>query len=139
MNSQIIEKSYIGILPYELRVYIWEFLYEDAAIVIQKMVKKNISDKVYYIYNIMCYINTCTNLDISLNDCNFYYKGKILTKRDAFITSVSCKCCKRHQINKPMVMTRWNEIDPSESQCHTKCSCPCRHASRWLCRSIEDN
>ena len=75
MNSQIIEKSYIGILPYELRVYIWELLYEDAANVIQKIVRKNISYKVYYINDIMCFINTCTNLDIGLNDCNFYYKG----------------------------------------------------------------
>ena len=82
MNSQIIEKSYIGILPYELRVYIWEFLYrEDAANIIQKIIRKNISYKVYYIYDIVCYINTYINLDIGLNDCNFYYKGKILTKK----------------------------------------------------------
>ena len=138
MNSIIIEKTYIGILPYELRVYIWEFLYEDAAIIIQKIVKKNISYKVYYIYNIMCYINRCTDLDIGLNDCNFYYKDKVLNKKDAFLTTLACKCCERHQINKPMIMKKWEEIDPPYSQCQKKCTCPCRHASRWLCRSIDD-
>jgi len=138
MNSIIIEKTYIGILPYELRVYIWEFLYEDAAIVIQKMVKKNISYKVHYIYNIMSYIHTFTNLDIGFNICNFYYKGKVFNKKDAFNTTLACKCCERHQINKPMIMKKWEETNPSYSQCQYKCTCPCRHTSRWLCRSIDD-
>lgn len=52
-----------------------------------------------------------------------------------------CKCCARHQINKPRHYydMEW-DIDPSDFilaaqqiQSHRNCSCPCRHMARACC------
>lgn len=55
-----------------------------------------------------------------------------------------CRCCKRHQINKPVVLG--NELrqqsvahyDHDEKQVLLNyiCNCPCRHYARWIARTF---
>ena len=54
----------------------------------------------------------------------------------------TCKCCKRHQINKPTKMEYYfssspvNHTSPEHREIlnHFICSCPCRNYARWITR-----
>lgn len=62
-----------------------------------------------------------------------------------------CKCCPRHEINRPQVVTH-SESNTGEiilappfrtryeesSMIDNECSCRCRHGMRWICRSYAD-
>ena len=64
----------------------------------------------------------------------------------AFSILNNCKCCERHQQNRPKKFEIWNKnneqqeplpkIKSKELQISqlNACSCDCRHLSRWLCR-----
>lgn len=47
-----------------------------------------------------------------------------------------CKCCDRHQVNRPVKYEPWVETRFHNQQ-HTDCECRCRNFSRWLCRTCE--
>ena len=53
-----------------------------------------------------------------------------------------CKCCKRHNTNKPTVsMLHEGFVPPypmSPNVENRDCMCMCRHLSRFLCREIND-
>jgi len=50
---------------------------------------------------------------------------------------VQCKCCERHQLNKPTTMALWVDIELHGTQ-HTPCKCKCRHIARFICRQFDD-
>lgn len=135
MNYLIIKNSSLEKLPYDIQEYIFNFIYNDAAIIIQNIVKIMIKNRVNFIYNIMKYINRCFELDIKIEQDKFYYKNKIITKKDAFTTVSNCNCCKRHSINKPKIISTFNETDFNLNKSYNiTCKCPCRHLARWFCR-----
>lgn len=46
-----------------------------------------------------------------------------------------CKCCPRHQKDKPRVFVPWVETRFNGSfRDENACLCECRHNARWLCR-----
>ena len=53
-----------------------------------------------------------------------------------------CKCCKRHNTNKPTVSMLHEGFVPSYSTSSfimiPECLCMCRHLSRFLCREINE-
>lgn len=47
----------------------------------------------------------------------------------------NCKCCTRHQINKPCIFSRWIDTDESSTISNIpNCTCNCRHIARFICR-----
>lgn len=88
------------------------------------------------------------NIDIqdiynrTLNDwgtCSKLIEG--LDSQSAVIILRDCKCCSRHQINKPQKFELWKKKFDDESEVSQdqeyklqQCSCDCRHLIRWLCR-----
>jgi hypothetical protein len=44
-----------------------------------------------------------------------------------------CKCCHRHQTNRPSKFEPWIDTKFNNNP-FTDCDCKCRHLSRWLCR-----
>ena len=46
-----------------------------------------------------------------------------------------CKCCTRHQINKPNHFAPWKEL-PFHEKRTTSCICSCRHDARFICRQF---
>ena len=52
---------------------------------------------------------------------------------DKFNTLVNCKCCIRHNIQKPRYLQFYYET-PFSFYNKSKCKCDCRHFSRALCR-----
>ena len=50
---------------------------------------------------------------------------------------VACRCCERHQIDKPTKFVPWVELTFHETQ-DTACGCSCRHEARILCRGHRD-
>jgi hypothetical protein len=50
----------------------------------------------------------------------------------------NCKCCVRHQINKPIVFVPWHETPVNNSQQFIyPCMCNCRHVARHICRQVD--
>ena len=58
------------------------------------------------------------------------------TNPEAFEFLKNCKCCIRHQINKPDKFLIWSDpkFDAINDNKDRPCKCDCRHLSRWLCR-----
>lgn len=50
----------------------------------------------------------------------------------------NCKCCKRHQINKPSVFTIWQETEFHYNEKVYSCMCDCRHLARFICRQCDN-
>ena len=48
----------------------------------------------------------------------------------------NCNCCERHQINKPIIFSAWNETPFNYDQSIHPCMCNCRHISRMICRQV---
>jgi len=72
--------------------------------------------------------------------CQILIKDK--TPEQAVHILNECKCCFRHQLNKPKIFEKWNgphfspKLKTEElvlAQLNA-CSCDCRFLSRWLCR-----
>lgn len=136
MNSIAVANSLIGTkLPYDLIEHIWSFNYFWASTIIQKYTKKYISNKVKNIYNMVGFAHHECNLGTGINNYSLFYQNKVLKNSDVLITLNACKCCKKHQINKPINMELWIETEFHDTQ-YKACSCPCRHLSRFICRGI---
>ena len=48
-----------------------------------------------------------------------------------------CKCCERHQTNRPCKVEEFTYIEPTDYK-EPECNCDCRHASRFVCRAIKE-
>jgi hypothetical protein len=54
-----------------------------------------------------------------------------------FITALNtCKCCDRHQVDRPTKYGTWIVRKVPTSQ-YTDCNCQCRHFARNICRTCE--
>lgn len=48
----------------------------------------------------------------------------------------NCKCCERHQVNKPKILEKYIETNfKSDDKSKYNCQCQCRHIVRFICRS----
>ena len=138
MNSYAIVNSLIGTkLSYDLIEYIWSFNYRWASTIIQKYTKKYISNKIKNIYEMVGFAYHECHLGMGIHNYSLFYKNKVLKNSDVIITLNACKCCKKHQINKPKNMVHWMETEFNDRQ-NIHCSCPCRHLARFICREIND-
>ena len=50
----------------------------------------------------------------------------------------TCKCCERHQKNRPHKLGKINEMPGSPYHFNKSCTCQCRHLSRFICRAFID-
>lgn len=139
-NSIIYENTYFILLSIDLIEYIQNFLIEWANKILFKNIirfkikiikndVKNIKDLIYFADH--------SQLGLSMRNYKIHYKDKILEKEDVFNKLISCKCCKRHQINRPTEFKPWYETEFHNTQHVYPCMCPCRNLSRWLCREID--
>jgi hypothetical protein len=139
MNSIAISNSLIGYkLPYDLIEHIWSFNYMWASNIIQKYIKKYISNKVKIIYEMVGFAHHKCHLGCGIRNYSIFYKNKVLKNDQVLTTLNSCKCCKKHQINKPKNMVPWIETEFHDMQ-DTECSCPCRHLARFICREVTND
>ena len=49
----------------------------------------------------------------------------------------NCTCCKRHEINFPILGQRLVSKDYQTNYTEKECKCPCRHMARHICREWE--
>ena len=51
----------------------------------------------------------------------------------------TCKCCKRHQRCRPKELKKYIEQPTCQKREEIiNCDCPCRHLSRFICRTFVD-
>ena len=75
--------------------------------------------------------------------CNAIYDYLTLEEATLLLRTLSqCTCCNRHQANRPSTLRNCNCGQPNHHnhQQHNEscCECPCRHFSRWICRTFQD-
>ena len=136
MNSIAVKNSLIGVmLPQEIKEYIWSFNYKWASHVIQMKSRRFICNKVKGIDKLI--IDEYKKGNYVLHTKNpLCYNGFVLTKKQLFDTMISCKCCPKHQVNKPTQFNKYVETEFHGTQ-NTDCFCPCRHNARMICRYID--
>ena len=138
MNSDAVANSLIGYkLPYDLIEHIWSFNYIWASTIIQKYTKKYISNKVKNIYEMVGFAQHECHLGVGIRNYSLFYQNKVLKNSDVLTTLNACKCCKKHQNNKPKNMAQWIEIEVNDTR-DIVCNCPCRHLARFICREVND-
>lgn len=60
-----------------------------------------------------------------------------LTWQEKLDTLSACKCCTRHQINKPLIFKTYVDTNPDSPDSPSPlsiCPCKCRHLARFICR-----
>ena len=69
---------------------------------------------------------------------NLYYakiEGDTWTEK--LQISAACKCCDRHNTNKPQHLAPWVELPFNNTDLKPgECNCPCRHNARHICRKF---
>ncbi len=123
-------------LPEDVLDYIWSMNQEWAANIMQQAVRSFIRFKVQEFRKMIYFACWSCDFGAEMKTYNLFYKNRILNRQDVLNTLSACKCCERHQINKPSVLSKWEETTISLSH-YTPCNCSCRHLSRWICRGVE--
>lgn len=77
------------------------------------------------------------------NDWTLLSLKSDIEKNNMILTLNNCKCCERHQINKPKTLEKYTETKfKGDDKNKYDCYCACRHSARFICRSkygyIED-
>ena len=133
-NYSIYSNTQLDILPNDLIDYIWSLNYTWASNIIKKYFHKSLKIKVLEISKMLNFVFHDCKFPLAMENYGLYYGNKILKKKDVLSTFNACKCCKRHQINKPDGSLVWEE---TEFNWTNHCDCKCRHLSRFLCRPID--
>ena len=135
LNNYINRRVYA--LPVNIIGCSWSNNHVCAAIIICKHVQtylqKSISYKVDELYKLICFANM-TGLGPTMERYSIVYRDKVFKKSNVFATCVACKCCARHQINKPKNITPWEELREwdMDNTHYPECRCACRHVARFL-------
>ena len=116
----------LNTLPVDVLDYIWNMNHVWAANIIQ------IHFKSYVHKRILDKVREDSGLGYKMQNYSLFYKDRVYKKRDVFATCKACKCCGRHQINKPKNMGP-KEALPFHGTQNTTCDCSCRHMARFLC------
>tara|TARA_B110000971_G_C19775612_1_gene392873 strand:- start:103 stop:519 length:417 start_codon:yes stop_codon:yes gene_type:complete len=123
-------------LPEDVLHYIWSMNHEWAINIMQHAVRSFIRIKVQEFRKMIDFACWPCDFGAEMKTYNLFYKNRILNRQDVLNTLSACKCCERHQKNKPNVLSKWEETTIPLSQ-YTPCNCCCRHLSRWICRGVE--
>ena len=137
MNTASVAQSRIGImLPVELIEYIWKINYSWAANIIRKYTQQFIEGKVISIKQMTNFAYFKCNFGLGIGTYHLFYRNRILNNNNVLQTMNACKCCVRHQVNKPKILQKWTETDFHGTQT-ILCACPCRSLARWVCREVD--
>lgn len=129
-------------LPIELQRIVMDGYFEIKYYDNIKKLKEEIPKESYK-------INKSFTMNLSINNPYFkvfhsydknYYKEECIRALDYLY---NCKCCSRHQNNKPSIdyILEEKELDfPFQDTNNIPdCKCPCRHLSRWIIRGYCEN
>jgi len=82
--------------------------------------------------------NDTVNEDVTVNMFAHYCNNQ-----EYFDKMVACKCCDRHQVNKPAFLdAEWVDAPPTTIQKNFypgECKCDCRQTLRFMCRRLDSN
>lgn len=139
--------SLISSLPFDLKMHIIsqvkrmesEFL-DNFRYLIESVLWRrqfNISHRVHLIYNLHnIQIGIADLLGLNEIRCHYCIDGQVMTSKKMLAVCASCKCCERHQTDRPGVLqfSKYVRGNPSQNgnDDHRTCRCPCRHTARFL-------
>ena len=132
---------YFNRLPFEITEFIilineiWAI--DKLKNLLLKFKQKILQKEIKFIHATM--IDSVNYMNImKKKDYRLYINKKFYNKKDLFDTLIKCKCCERHQKNRPTIIKPWKETTiVYKSQPNYECSCFCRHLSRFVCRNCD--
>ena len=145
MNHPILEFTYFKYIPYDIREYIWNINYSWAIDIIiyniQKYIQYQKKIKIDFMHDTISNVYHDLGNDLGIYNKNYhiYCSGKLYSKQDVFDLVSTCKCCSRHQKNRPNKLDVYfdtTEVNLEQKNYSCECLCPCRHLSRFICRSV---
>ncbi len=142
--------SLISSLPFDLKMHILSqvkrmeskflanFRYLIGSVLWRRQF--NISHRVHLIYRLHgIHIGLAGLPEINDLLCHYCIDGQVMNPREMLAVCASCKCCERHQTDRPGVLqfARYVRGDPSQNgnNDHRTCRCPCRNMARFLAES----
>ena len=129
--------TYLDILPVEVVDYIWSINYTWASNIIKHCWQKSIKNQVNEIQKMMQFAAYNARLGFYIKQYHLCYKNRVLNNLDILHITGACKCCARHQKDKPTTLAKWNGAVPDTNGSNNPCDCPCRHIARFVCRGVE--
>ena len=136
MNTLSIAQSRIGVtLPKDLIEYIWQFNYNYAVNIINKYTRNFIYNKVNILVSMVRSAGSHSHLGYGAKNYMLFYNNRLLSNKNILTTLNACKCCDRHQKNKPHTLYNYIEQGVPLNQ-NVTCPCMCRHMARFICREI---
>jgi len=120
------ETTRFSVLPHEVLEIIVTFNEQRAVRVLQNWTKRLIKDKIYRFKN--------GPFDTEKWFSKLKFKGRKVSGEEAIKTLNLCKCCDRHQVDKPFSFVKWVEKQYQNNGIGYNCRCPCRHQARMICR-----
>ena len=136
LTSEIFKNTYFKKLPEDLIIYIVTYNFDWAAKIIQHQSKICFKQKIKTLTSLMVSSLITFRPMIKITKISIFYKNKVLIASDIIKILALCKCCTRHQIDKPKTLIKWNETIFHGTQ-YCDCLCSCRHISRFICRDCE--
>lgn len=133
----IYDTTHLNKLPHDILDYIWSMNHLWATKILQNAVRSFIRTKITEVDSMLSFARHDCKLGAEMKNYSIFYRNKVLKSNDVLKTFASCKCCERHQINKPTVLAMWHDIEVTRYRQERFCLCPCRHLSRWICRGVE--
>ena len=123
-----------GNLPEELLYHIISFNEKEAVQIIEKKMIEMLKNKItsFKKLNSSIFREGLRNTRIKYS---IFYNNKIVSNEEVVKTLSMCNCCARHKINRPKILAPWVDT-PFHGMQQRRCSCNCRHLSRFICREI---
>lgn len=131
-------QGFFGELPNEITEEIIMTNEKWAIEIIQKKTKLYKQKKIAAFSGMLEFCHTIgtetPNQSLVEKNVAFFYGRRQYKKDDVLKVFATCRCCDRHQINKPNKLEKWEELPTNWDRPEIKCFCKCRHHGRWLCR-----
>ena len=129
------------ILPQDIVYHIMFFVKTDYAKIIAYHFKRFLQRKIYHIYMMIDFANFKAKLGARMTNYHICYGKRILSAKNVILTLSSCNCCIRHKKNRPNKLNTYNHVDDENftfDKADSRCKCPCRHMSRFICEEAID-
>ena len=139
-NKFILNNTWFAYLPNEIINMIYKENIDWAIDILNKHMKPffkvHLQNKIEFISRMTNFAGFQCDLGFGMYNYSLFYKNRIMRKKEALKILNMCKCCERHQINRPNVLKKWIDTDMNFIQ-DSICECDCRHLARHICRSCE--
>lgn len=140
-NNFILNTTWLALLPIDIINMIYKINIDWSINILNKHMrpffKMILKNKIEFISKMINFAGFKCDLGFGMYNYSIFYKNRVMQKKEVLRVLNLCKCCDRHQINRPNKLKKWIELDINNNQENHICECNCRHLARYICRACE--